>query len=110
MNAALYLRSSKDRNDVSLAAQSHELQKLATSRSLLVVKTYEDAVESGKTENRRGFLELVRDIKDPRRGWTYLLVYDTSRLARRRYIAQAIKHEAKKRGVIILYAKLPSDL
>jgi site-specific DNA recombinase len=110
MKAAMYLRSSKDRSDVSLAAQRHELDKLATSRSLTVVKAYEDAVESGSTENRPAFIELVRALKHPSRGWDYLLVYDTSRIARRRYIAQAIKHEAKKRGVTILYARMPSDL
>lgn len=108
--AALYLRSSKDRSDVSLSAQRHELEKLATSRSLTVVKSYEDAVESGKSEDRPGFISLVRDLKEVNRGWSFLLVYDTSRIARRRYIAQAIKHEAKKRGVIILYARLPADL
>ena len=64
MKAALYLRSSKDRNDVSLAAQRHELEKLATSRSLEIVTSYEDAVESGKTDDRPGFSELVRAIKD----------------------------------------------
>lgn len=110
MKAALYLRSSKDRSDVSIAAQRHELEKLAASRSLTVVKSYEDAVESGATEDRPGFIELVRAIKDASRGWSALLVYDTSRIARRRYIAQAIKHEAKKRGVQILYARLPADL
>jgi len=110
MKAAMYLRSSKDRSDVSLAAQRRELEKLAASRSLTVAKTYEDAVESGSTENRPGFIELVRALKHSSRGWEYLLVYDTSRIARRRYIAQAIKHEAKKRGVTILYARMPSDL
>lgn len=110
MKAAMYLRSSKDRSDVSLAAQRRELEKLAASRSLTVAKIYEDAVESGSTEDRPGFIELVRALKHPSRGWEYLLVYDTSRIARRRYIAQAIKHEAKKRGVIILYARMPADL
>lgn len=108
--AALYLRSSKDRNDVSLAAQRHELEKLAASRSLTVVKSYEDAVESGSTDDRPAFIELGRALKEAGRGWTHLLVYDTSRIARRRYIAQAIKHEAKKRGVTILYARMPADL
>lgn len=110
MKAAMYLRSSKDRSDVSLAAQHRELEKLAASRSLTVAKIYEDAVESGATEDRPGFIELVRALKAPSRGWDTLLVYDTSRIARRRYIAQAIKHEAKKRGVLILYARMPSDL
>jgi site-specific DNA recombinase len=110
MKAAVYLRSSKDRSDVSIAAQRHELDKLAASRSLSIVQSYEDAVESGSTEDRPAFIELVRAIKHPARGWTYLLVYDTSRLARRRYIAQALKHQAKKHGVIILYARMPADL
>lgn len=110
MKAALYLRSSKDRSDVSIAAQRHELTKLAEARSLTIIKSYEDAVQSGATEDRPGFIELVRELKDAQRGWTHLLVYDTSRIARRRYIAQAIKHEAKKRGVTILYARLPADL
>ena len=110
MTAALYLRSSKDRSDVSLAAQRHELEKLAASRSLRIVKSYEDAVESGSSEDRPAFIELVRALKDAKRGWSTLLVYDTSRIARRRYIAQAIKHEAKKRGVVILYARMPADL
>lgn len=110
MRAALYLRSSKDRADIAISAQSQELEKLARSRSLKIVHRFEDAVESGSTEDRPGFIELTRAIRNPNRGWDFLLVYDTSRIARRRYIAQAIKHEAKKRGVTILYARMPADL
>lgn len=110
MRAALYCRSSKDRSDVSIAAQRRELEKLASSRALQIVRSYEDAVESGSTDDRPAFRELVRAIKDAQRGWEALLVYDTSRLARRRYIAQAIKHQAKKHGVVIFYARMPADL
>jgi site-specific DNA recombinase len=110
MRAALYCRSSKDRSDVSIAAQRRELEKLAGSRSLQIVRSYEDAVESGSTDDRPAFSELVRAIKHQDRGWDVLLVYDTSRLARRRYIAQAIKHQAKKHGVAIFYARMPADL
>ena len=109
-NAALYLRSSKDRSDVSIAAQRHELEALARNRDLAILDTYEDVVESGASEDRPAFLELISALRNPRRGWSHLLVYDTSRIARRRHIAQAFKHEAKKRGVAILYAKLPADL
>ncbi|HWH38395.1 MAG TPA: recombinase family protein [Usitatibacter sp.] len=108
--AALYLRSSKDRTDISPATQRHALEQLAASHSLLVARTYEDAVESGSTEDRPAFSQLLRDLKNAHRGWTYLLVYDTSRLARRRYIAQALKHECKKRGITILYATRPADV
>lgn len=109
-NATLYLRSSKDRSDVSIAAQRHELESLAKSRDLAIVDAFEDVVESGSSEDRPAFLELISALRNPRRGWSYLLVYDTSRIARRRHIAQAFKHEAKKRGVTILYARLPADL
>jgi DNA invertase Pin-like site-specific DNA recombinase len=52
---ALYLRSSKDRSDVSIDAQRRELQKLAAERDLVIVAEFVDVVESGKDENRPGF-------------------------------------------------------
>src|SRR4051812_33884223 len=108
--AALYLRSSKDRADISPAAQRRALEDLATSRSLRIAATFEDAVESGSTEDRPGFQALIRAVKDPARTWRTLLVYDTSRIARRRYIAQAFKHELRKRGIAIMYATRPADV
>ncbi len=108
--AACYVRSSKDRSDISPQTQLQALEKLAASRSLSIVETFEDAVESGSAEDRPGFERLRRAINDPNRGWRYLLVYDTSRIARRRYIAQAVKHQAKKRGVVIVFASMPADM
>lgn len=105
--AALYLRSSKDRSDVSIAAQRRALVELAQAKGLPVVVEYIDAVESGKDEDRAGFQRLLRDLKARGRHWSVLLAYDTSRIARRRYIAQALSHECKKLGVSILYAQVP---
>jgi site-specific DNA recombinase len=107
MGAACYVRSSKDRNDVSLSAQLRELTKLASSRNLEIVRTYEDAVQSGSTEDRPAFRELIADIKSSSRGWSTLLVYDTSRIARGRYIAQAFRHECRRRGVELVIARMP---
>lgn len=109
-NAATYLRSSKDRNDVSPAAQARKLEELAAQRGLRIVAEFSDSEESGKTDDRPDFARLLGALKNPNRGWTHLLVYDTSRIARRRYIAQAFKHQAKRRGVTIHYATLPADL
>lgn len=106
-NAALYLRSSKDRSDVSIDAQRRELQSLAMSRGLTIVHEYADVVQSAKTADRPDFQRLLLDLRDARRGWSTLLTVDTSRLSRRRYWAQAFKHEAQKRGVAILYSKVP---
>lgn len=107
MNAAAYARSSRDRADASIAAQLHELQKLAAQKGLSITVTYEDAVQRGSTEARPAFQRLIADIKRSDRGWSHLLVYDTSRLARGRYIAQAFRHQCRKFGVEILCVKLP---
>jgi DNA invertase Pin-like site-specific DNA recombinase len=101
------LRSSKDRHDVSIASQERELQKLANSKDLQIVREYVDVVESAKNEFRPAFQELMRDVRSPARGWDTLLTLDTSRLSRRRYVSLVFKHDAKKNGVQILYAKMP---
>lgn len=105
--AALYLRSSKDRSDVSIDAQRRDLEALARSRGLTIAREYADVVQSAKTANRPGFQQLLLDMRRPDRGWSFLLTVDTSRLSRRRYWAQAFKHEAEKRGITIVYSKVP---
>ena len=56
--AVLYLRSSKDRSDVSIDAQRRELQALAEKLNLIITAEFSDAVESGKDNNRPGFQAL----------------------------------------------------
>lgn len=105
--AAMYVRSSKDRSDVSIDAQRRELTALAKTRGDELVAEYSDVVESAKTANRPGFQQLVAALKAPDRRWTVLLLLDTSRLARRTYIAHVFKYECQKRGVEVVYAKHP---
>jgi site-specific DNA recombinase len=106
--AALYLRSSKDRSDISPAAQRRMLQELALSRGITVVAEFSDAVESGKDEHRPGFQRLLQAIRNPKRGWATLLVLDTARIARRRHIAVIFEEvECRKRGIDVVYRSLP---
>lgn len=107
MRAAIYLRSSKDRHDVSIDAQRRELVALAKTRQQKVVAEFADAVESGKDEDRDGFLRLIDAVRNPRRGWDTLLVLDTSRIARRRHLAIMFERECERRQVTILYKSLP---
>lgn len=107
MNAAAYCRSSKDRAEVSLLHQRRELETLADAKGLKIVEWFEDAVQSGSTGDRPAFLQLATAMKNQSRGWTTLLVYDTSRIARGRYIAQAFRHECKRRGVELIIARVP---
>lgn len=106
-HAVTYLRSSKDRSDVSIDAQRRELAELARARGLALVGEYADAVESGASDQRPAFQRLLADMRSRDRGWSVLLMLDTSRLSRRRHLAQAFKHEARKRGVEVIFAKLP---
>lgn len=105
--AALYLRSSKDRSDVSIDAQRRALHELAVAHKLVVVDEFTDAVESGKDEMRPGFIALREAVKNPRRGWSHLCVLDTSRVARKQLIAMAFEHDCERFAVKVLYKTLP---
>lgn len=108
--AALYLRSSKDRSDVSIDAQRRELRSLAKNRGLLIVKEYADVVESGKDDDRPGFQRMLVDMRSASREWDTVLMLDTSRLARRRHISILFEEvEAKKHGVSVVYKSLPES-
>lgn len=105
--AALYLRSTKDRADVSIGAQREALQALAAERGFTIVAEFADSEESGKDEDRPGFQSLYAAVRNRSRGWDAILVLDTSRLARRRSIATRFEdEECARRGVKVIYKNL----
>lgn len=105
--AALYLRSSKDRSDVSIDAQRRELVGIAKSKGLAIVTEFADVVISANDEHRLGFQAMLAELKDTARQWHSILMYDTARLARNQHVAHVFRHECKKRGVDVVYATLP---
>ena len=108
--AVLYLRSSKDRSDVSIDAQRRALEEMAHDRQFLIVGEYADAVESGKDDDRPGFQSLLRDMRVAGRSWDHVLVLDTARVARRRAISIIFEEqECKKRGIRVVYKSLPES-
>jgi site-specific DNA recombinase len=104
---ALYLRSSKDRHDVSIDAQRRELVELARARGLTIAAEFSDVVVSGATENRPGWQALLLELRSPTRTWKAILALDTARIARNQWIAHGLRHECKKRGVDLIFAKTP---
>jgi site-specific DNA recombinase len=106
--AALYLRSSKDRSDVSIAAQRRELTALAQRRGYLVVKEFADVVESAKDDRRPAFRELLADLRSRTREWSAVLMLDPSRLSRNQLIAHMFGQDARKNNVQIVYAQMPA--
>lgn len=110
MRVALYLRSSKDRSDVSIDAQRAELKKLCASKGWTVVREYADVVLSGKDDyNRPSFLELKSDMKRRNRGWDTVLLLDWQRLARNQLIAHVFTNDAKQFDVRVVYARMPEQ-
>jgi site-specific DNA recombinase len=106
-SAVLYLRSSRDRHDLSIDVQRRALHALAIARGLVVADEFADAVESGKDEDRPAFQRLLAALKAPTRAWQAVLVLDTSRVARRRLIAMMFESDCAKRGVQVVYKSLP---
>jgi len=107
-SAVIYLRSSKDRHDVSIDVQRQDLQRMAAERGLQIVGEYADVVESGKDEDRPGFQDLYDALRAPGRKWDHILVMDTSRLFRRAAAAYWFEDkECKTRGVVVTYKSLP---
>lgn len=107
--AICYLRSSKDRSDVSIDAQRRALHELAGARGLVIVDEFADAVESGKDDDRPAFQRLIHALKQPDRGWEHVLVLDTSRVARRRLIALMFERDCTRHGVRLTYKSLPES-
>jgi len=105
--AALYLRSSKDRHDVSVDSQSRELNNLAKDSGDIVVAEFSDRIESAKTDDRPGFQAMIAEAKSKHRRFSVLYCYDTSRFSRRQYHAQMYKHLLKTHGVELVFLKLP---
>lgn len=110
MKAVIYLRSSKDRSDVSIDAQRRALKELASKRDLRIVGEYADAVESGKDDDRPAFQKLLQDMRKPDRTWDTVLALDTARIARRRHLALIFEEqECKKRRIRVIYNSIPDS-
>ena len=104
---ALYLRSSKDRHDVSVDSQRNELTNQAQLNGDLIVTEFIDKVESAKTDNRPSFQAMIAEAKSNTCTFDTIFCYDTSRFSRRQYHAQMYKHLLRSQNIEVTYLKLP---
>ncbi len=105
--SAIYVRSSKDRHDVSVESQQRELEKFVEERGDITVATFIDKVESAKSDDRPGFQAMIAEAKSTGCRFKILYCFDTSRFSRRQYHAQVYKHLLKKSGIEIVFLRLP---
>lgn len=105
--AALYLRSSKDRHDVSIDSQRRELETFAGKAGDVVVVEFCDRVESAKTDDRPAFQALIDEVRSGDSRFEVLYCFDTSRFSRRQYHAQIYKQLLKRKSIDLVFFKLP---
>ena len=107
---ALYVRSSKDRADVSCESQVVELTAAAHARGETIHRVYEDRALSSTRDELPGFTALLEAARQDPPPFTKIYALDTSRLARDTYHAQSVKYWLrKKRGIELCFLRLPSS-
>lgn len=111
-NAVLYLRCSSDRQaqkDLSIPSQRVACQKYAIEQGFTIIRVFEDAGRSARSDDRDGFLEMIEVCKANRGMVQAVIVYDTSRFARDRCDASVYKRLLKNKGIRVHYASQDID-
>lgn len=101
--AVIYARYSSDnQREASIEDQLRECRKWAEAHGLTVMAEYCDYAISGRTDERPHFQRMIADAENGM--FDTVIMYQTSRFARDRYVAAIYKHRLKKAGVAIHYA------
>lgn len=111
MKAVLYTRVSSDRQDVdlSISAQLSNLRQYAADNGYEIVREYVDAVESGRTSDRRQFQQMVSDARRKSIAFDTILVWKYSRFARNREDSILYKSLLRKHGVRVVSMTEPFE-
>ena len=100
----IYARFSSDKQrEESIDGQIRECTAYAESQNLEIIGTYVDRALSARSDNRPGFLRMIKD--SARKMFQYVLVYQLDRFSRSRYDSAIYKNKLKKNGVRVLSAK-----
>ena len=108
LRVAPYLRSTKDRHDVSIDSQRRELLEYAKQKGYVVTAEFVDKVESAKSDDRPAFQEMIAEAGRQDRRFDIVLCLDTSRFARNSHDAKVHKFFLRKQcGIDVEFVKLP---
>ena len=111
IRAAIYARCSSDAQDVnnSIEAQISECELYAGHNAIAVVAIYIDEAESGRSDDRPQFQQMMADATAKDKPFDVILVWKFSRFSRDRVDNAIYKNRLKKRGVRIVSIKEPTD-
>jgi site-specific DNA recombinase len=109
MRLAIYTRVSTEeqREGQTIDSQIAELERFSREKGWLIVQSYQDAGWSGGVMERP---ELDRLRDDAQKGlFEAVLINDVDRLARDVAHLGVIKRDLEKKGIKVIFRKLPSD-
>ena len=111
IRVVIYARVSSDAQDIinSIEAQIAECEQFARNNNMVVVTIYIDEAESGRSDNRPQFQQMVADATGKDKPFEIVLVWKFSRFSRDRVDNAIYKNRLKKRGVRIISIKEPTD-
>ena len=111
IRVAIYTRVSSDAQDVnnSIEAQISECKRYAARNKMVVVAIYVDEAESGTSDNRPQFQQMVSDGTSREKPFEVVLVWKFSRFSRSRVDNPIYKSRLKRRGVRIVSINEPTD-
>lgn len=101
--AVIYARYSSDsQREASIEDQLRECRQWAAAHDMQIVHEYCDYAISGRKENRPQFQRMMYDADEGL--FSAVIMYQTSRFARDRYVAAVYKHRLKEAGISVHYA------
>ncbi|WP_338014076.1 recombinase family protein [Bradyrhizobium canariense] len=104
--AAQYVRMSTDHQKYSTENQKDAIAAYAARHNLRIVRTYEDAGQSGlRIEGRDALKQLIDDVRKGRADYSVVVVYDVSRWGRFQDADESAYYEytCKEAGIRVLY-------
>ncbi len=111
MKTALYARVSSDSQDVdlSISAQLRALRDYAVKHGNTVVKEYVDEAESGRTDRRPAFREMITLAKTKHPPFEGIFVWKLNRFARNRADSIVYKKLLRDRGIKLISINEPLE-
>ena len=101
MNVAIYARYSSDnQREESITAQIRAMEIFSQDNGYNIIATYTDEARSATTDNRPGFLRMVKD--SAKGHFQAVLVHELDRFSRDRYDSAYYKRELRKNGVVLI--------
>ena len=111
IQVAIYARVSSEAQDItnSIEAQIAECRQYAAQHNMEVVAVYIDEAESGTSDSRPQFQQMMADGTSAEKPFESVLVWKFSRFSRSRPDNVVYKHLLKRRGIRIISVSEPID-